>query len=55
MAALKHHKEQIFEGRAFTVAKCAVEHMCQGEWDFSQSQGTRKPEVPCEFEVEEKS
>lgn len=54
MAALKHHKQQICESRDFAIAKCAMEHMCQGEWDFSQSQGTRKSEVPCEFEVEDK-
>lgn len=54
MAAAKHHKQQISEGRAFAVAKCAMDHMCQGEWDSSQSQGTRKPEVPCVFGVEEK-
>lgn len=38
IAAVKHHKQQNCEGRAFAVEKCA---MCQGDWDFSQSQRTR--------------
>lgn len=50
MAAVKHHKQQTCEGKAFVVPKCAMEHMCQGKWDSSQSQEVKKPMVPCEFE-----
>lgn len=51
MAAIKKHKQQMCAGRAFAVAKHAME---QVEWEPSQSQEKRKPEVPHRFEVAER-
>lgn len=51
MAAIKHHRQQMYKGRDVAVAKCAME---QVEWDSAQSQGTRTPEIPHRFEVVEK-
>jgi len=50
MAGMKDHKQKMYEGRAFAIAKSAME---QVEWNSSQSQRTRKLEVPCRSEISE--